>query len=39
MSNKTNPPHKYEADLRNNADHPFGYKDKFVANRHKKEKL
>lgn len=31
--------HKFEPDLRNDDDHPFGFKDKFVANSHKREKL
>lgn len=30
--------HKFEADLRKDDDHPFGFKDKFVAIRHRKER-
>ena len=30
--------HKFVADMRNNEDSPWGYKDKFVALKHKKER-
>jgi len=31
--------HKFENNLLNDDEHEYGFKDKFVMNRHKKEKL
>ena len=39
ISKQTSPPHVYKADLRNDDENPLGFKDKFVANAHKGERL
>ena len=39
ISNQTNPPHKFINDNRPDDENPFGFKDKYVSNKHKKEKL
>lgn len=39
ISNQTNPPHKFKNDNRPDDQNEFGFKDKFVMNKHKKERL
>jgi len=39
ISNKTKPPHKFKNDNRPDSENEFGFKDRFVANRHRDEKL
>ena len=39
ISYKTTPPHKFKNDNRPDDENPMGFKDKFVMNRHKKERL
>jgi len=39
ISNQTKPPHKFVNDNRSDDENPLGFKDKFVARAHKKERL
>tara|TARA_R110000823_G_scaffold171487_1_gene303908 strand:+ start:160 stop:342 length:183 start_codon:yes stop_codon:yes gene_type:complete len=39
ISKRTSPPHKFENNNLPDDDNEFGFKDKFVSNKHKNERL
>lgn len=38
LSRQTSPPHKFINDNRPDSENPMGFKDKFVANKHRNER-
>jgi hypothetical protein len=38
ISKRTSPPHKFENNNQSDDENEFGFKDKFVSNKHKKER-